>query len=72
MIQAAGEAHGSPEAIAAQSLYWPVLLPEQKLEMDREHVFTGEIAALGAVRFVRLNIIPDGGVSRLRMFGALA
>jgi allantoicase len=29
------------------------------------------LAALGAVTHVRFNIIPDGGVSRLRLFGTL-
>ncbi len=48
---------------------WPVLLPEQKLEMDREHLFEGEIEAHSPINVVRLNIIPDGGVSRLRLFG---
>jgi allantoicase len=36
------------------------------------HVFRGELAALGPVRFLRLNIYPDGGISRLRMAGRLA
>jgi allantoicase len=27
---------------------------------------------LGAITHVRLNIIPDGGVSRLRVWGELA
>ena len=28
-----------------------------------------QLAALGPVKFVRLNIYPDGGVSRLRVIG---
>ena len=48
---------------------WPVLMPEQKLEMDREHLFEQEIEAHSPINVVRLNIIPDGGVSRLRLFG---
>ena len=55
---------------AAES--WPVLLPEAKLEADKVHVFKDGIADLGPVRFVRLNIIPDGGVSRLRLIGRVA
>ena len=40
---------------------------------DREHRFAGnDIAALGPVTHVRLNIHPDGGVSRFRVFGRLA
>ncbi|MFL6858606.1 MAG: allantoicase [Allosphingosinicella sp.] len=68
-LQAAPAAAGSPEEIAAASESWPVLLPEAKLQADRVHVFREELADLGAVRFVRLNIVPDGGVSRLRLIG---
>ena len=50
-------------------MFWPLLLPEQKLSMDAIHTFTEGIAKLGAVTHVRLNIIPDGGVSRLRLWG---
>ena len=71
-LQAAPAASGSPEEIAAASESWPVLLPEVKLEADRVHVFRDDLPDLGAVRFVRLNIIPDGGVSRLRLIGRLA
>lgn len=71
-IQAAPVATGAPEEIAAASESWPVLLPEVKLAADTVHVFRDEIADLGPVRFVRLNIIPDGGVSRLRMVGRIA
>ena len=40
-----------------------------KLEADKVHIFSEGLADLGAIRFVRLNIVPDGGVSRLRLFG---
>jgi allantoicase len=49
-----------------------VLLGEQKLQMDKQHYFESEIAALGPVTHVRFNIYPDGGVSRLRLWGTLA
>ena len=68
-IQATRRAHGTPAEIAAQAEGWPVLLPEVKLQADHIHTFRDELAALGPVRFVRLNIYPDGGVSRLRMMG---
>ena len=71
-LQAAEDAAGSPEAIGAASESWPVLLPEQKLEADKVHVFQVGPTDLGAVRFVRLNIIPDGGVSRMRLVGRVA
>jgi len=57
--------------MAAQSLYWPELLASQKLSMDHIHHFTSEVQALGAITHVRLNIFPDGGVSRLRIKGRI-
>ena len=71
-IQAAPDAQGSPEEIAAQADTWPVLLPEVKLQADTVHVFYAELAKLGPVKFIRLNIFPDGGISRLRVVGTLA
>ena len=70
-IQASARAHGTPAEIATQAEGWPVLLPEVKLEADHIHTFKGELAAMGPIRFVRLNIFPDGGVSRLRIMGTV-
>jgi allantoicase len=63
-IQAAGET-ADPET--AES--WPVILPQQKLSADNEHVFEAEIVPHDPVRYLRLNILPDGGIARLRAFG---
>jgi len=60
-----------PNDIEKDSENWPELLSEEKLQMDREHHFT-ELNDIGAVSHVRLNIFPDGGVSRLRLFGTIA
>jgi len=70
-IQGAFVEGGSDEQMAAQSLYWPELLASQKLSMDHIHYFTSEVQALGAITHVRLNIFPDGGVSRLRIKGRI-
>jgi allantoicase len=40
--------------------------------MDKQHFFESELEALGLITHVRFNIIPDGGVSRLRLWGTLA
>jgi allantoicase len=46
---------------------------EEKLQMDKIHKFAGDkIAKLGPVNHVKLNIFPDGGISRLRIYGRLA
>ena len=50
---------------------WNELLPSVKLRADSQHRFTDEIREIGAVRYVRLNIYPDGGISRLRMFAEI-
>jgi allantoicase len=55
--------------LAAISMHWPLLLPEQKLRADAELRFAAELVNLGPVSHVRMNIHPDGGVSRLRLYG---
>ncbi len=53
-------------------MFWDELLPPQKLSADTIHTFESAlIRDLGPVTHVRLNIFPDGGVSRLRLFGTL-
>ncbi len=71
-LQAAPDATGTPEEIAAASESWPLLLPEIRLQADHVHTVREGLAELGPVRFVRLNILPDGGVSRLRLIGRAA
>lgn len=66
----AGHAPGlSDQALVAQAQFWPTLLPEMQLQADHIHDYAAEVAALGPVTHVRLNLHPDGGVSRLRLWG---
>ena len=51
---------------------WQTLLPESKLAMDKQHFFETELVDLGPVSHVRMSIYPDGGVSRMRIFGRVA
>ncbi len=49
---------------------WSMVLPETKLSANKRHYFSGrQLQNTGAVSHVRLNIFPDGGVSRLRIHG---
>ena len=48
---------------------WLGLLPEVKLAMDQQHYFEAELADCGTVTHARMSIYPDGGISRLRLFG---
>ena len=68
-LQAAHAVGGTPESLVTQSMFWPLLLPEQPLQMDRQHHFRSEILPHGPITHVRFNIHPDGGVSRLRLRG---
>ena len=58
--------------LESSSAQWPVLLPASKLDMDMQHLFTDALQKVGAVSHVRLNIFPDGGISRVRLYGKIA
>ncbi|GAA5182572.1 allantoicase [Niveibacterium umoris] len=70
-LQAAHLADGTEQTLITQSMFWPELLAPQKLQMDAVHGFD-DLAKQGLVTHVRFNIFPDGGVSRLRLFGRAA
>tara|TARA_R110002020_G_scaffold106504_1_gene247855 strand:+ start:13893 stop:14903 length:1011 start_codon:yes stop_codon:yes gene_type:complete len=59
------------DAIITASMFWPELLPQQKLQADHVHDLSAELRDIGAITHVRLNIFPDGGVSRLKLKGRL-
>jgi len=61
----------SPERLHTAA--WSTILPQTKLSANKRHVYSGkQLQPVGAVSHVRLNIFPDGGVSRLRIHGTLA
>jgi allantoicase len=51
---------------------WLEILPQTKLKAHFRHFFEDELRETGPFSHVRLNIFPDGGVSRLRVHGTLA
>ena len=51
---------------------WPILLPRQKLGPDAVHEFRDELVHADPVSHLRMNIFPDGGISRLRLLGKVA
>lgn len=57
------------EAVLNDKVEWQILLPKQKLSANNEHYFKEEINKQNAITHIRLNIFPDGGISRLRVFG---
>jgi allantoicase len=54
------------------SINWQELLPNSKLQAHTRHVFVDELKDCGAATHVRFNIYPDGGVSRLRLYGRIS
>ena len=54
------------------SIAWKELLANTKLQAHTRHSFVKELTDLGDVTHARLNIFPDGGVSRLRLYGRIA
>jgi allantoicase len=65
------DASASPSARITELLAspaWSPLLPEAPLSADTRHFF--QVPAAAAATHVRLSIFPDGGVSRLRLWGS--
>lgn len=71
-IQAAYMEGKTETSLITQSMFWPELLSEQTLKMDTQHFYEHELLHKNAVTHIRFNIYPDGGVSRLRLWGTLA
>lgn len=57
------------DAFDPETAAWKVLLPETPVNPHARHVW--DAAGVSATH-VRLNIYPDGGVARLRVFGRVA
>lgn len=51
---------------------WTEILPRTALRPHHRHFFTKGLGSGNAVSHVRLNIFPDGGISRLRVHGTVA
>ena len=63
----------APEAsVEAASAKWQELLPKTALRPDTLHRFDALLADAGEATHARLNIFPDGGVGRLRLFSPVA
>ncbi len=58
--------------LTSRSIEWTELLPQTKLQAHTRHYFEKELHPVGPFTHIRLNIFPDGGISRLRLFGSVA
>jgi len=57
--------------LASGNIQWELILPQIKLQADSKHVFKKELVSENAFTHVRLSIFPDGGVSRMRIWGRI-
>lgn len=60
------------ESLTDPGVSWKSVLPGTKLQAHTRHFFEKEILNTGTTSHVRFNIFPDGGVSRLRVYGSIA
>lgn len=66
-VQAASMPALGKDALVTQAMFWDEILPYQPLSADSIHTFDVEWSK--PVTHVKLNSIPDGGISRFRIFG---
>ncbi|MBC7932404.1 MAG: allantoicase [Rubrivivax sp.] len=57
---------------ALSSLPWRETLPRTKLQAHARHFYEEELTSAGDATHARFQIYPDGGVSRLRLYGTLS
>ena len=73
MIEGAHMPGAAADRLADEFTPWVGVLAETKLGANKRHLFSDKrISAHGPITHVRLNIYPDGGVSRLRLWGRRA
>jgi allantoicase len=71
-LEATHATDSSAAALSDLSVEWKSILPRTKLQAHTRHFFENEILDAGEASHLRFNIFPDGGVSRLRVYGKLA
>ncbi len=70
-LEAADAASEAVDESEIGTLRWKEILPQTKLQAHTRHFYEEELKNVGAVTHVRFNIYPDGGVSRLRLYGRM-
>jgi len=58
------------ETLQDPEFVWKPVLAQTKLQAHTRHLFV-EVMSVGSGSHVRFNIFPDGGVSRLRVYGEI-
>jgi len=71
-LEACNAGDSSVERLTDLSVPWNSILPRTKLQAHTRHLFEQELLDSDTASHLRFNIFPDGGVSRLRVYGKLA
>ena len=59
----------SAKNIVSRSKNWKFLLKKVKLKGHKKHNFKNKLMKNKRINYLRVNIFPDGGISRIRAFG---
>ena len=55
--------------IVNSSNRWNYLLKNTKLSANKTHTFKNSLMKKNKINYIKINIFPDGGISRFRIFG---
>tara|TARA_Y100000389_G_scaffold147908_1_gene146884 strand:- start:849 stop:1835 length:987 start_codon:yes stop_codon:yes gene_type:complete len=55
--------------IVNSSIKWKYLLKDSKLSANKIHIFKNNLMKKDKINFIKINIFPDGGISRFRIYG---
>ena len=55
------------KAIVNSSVKWKYLLKGAKLSSNKVHIFKNNLMKKNKINFIKINIFPDGGISRFRI-----
>jgi allantoicase len=59
----------SSQSIVKSSNKWKYLLNKVSLSPNKKHNFKNKLMKNNKINYIKINIFPDGGISRFRIFG---
>ena len=59
----------NPKQVVNSSSKWKYLLKDVKLSANKTHIFKNILMKKNKINFIKINIFPDGGISRFRIYG---
>ena len=59
----------SSRTIVNNSKKWKLLLNKVKLYAHKKHNFKNNLMKSKKINYIKINVFPDGGISRIRVFG---